>query len=80
MRPWDCSARTSSRLQAAPGRVTLAPGESRALLWSHELARVLLGALDLSPGESQALLWPRELVRVTLDTLGLLPDESQALL
>ena len=56
MRPWDCSARTSSRLQAAPGRVTLAPGESRALLWSHELARVPLGALGLSPGESQALL------------------------
>ena len=80
MRPWDCSARTSSRLQAAPGRVTLAPGESRALLWSHELVHVTLDTLGLSPGESQALLWPCELVHVTLGALGLLPDESQALL
>ena len=34
----------------------LSPGESRALLWSHELVRVPLGTLDLSPDESRALL------------------------
>ena len=34
----------------------LSPGESRALLWSHESVRVPLGALGLSPDESQALL------------------------
>ena len=34
----------------------LSPGESRALLWSHELSHVPLGTLDLSPDESRALL------------------------
>ena len=34
----------------------LSPGESRALLWFHELVHVPLGTLDLSSDESRALL------------------------
>ena len=34
----------------------LSPDESRALLWSHELAHVTLDTLGLLPDESQALL------------------------